>query len=398
MPETAPPHSSRAWKLQALASAVLCVLLTLLAPGCRKAQPSAEQRALERHKREVSQVKRWQAYFRSAESARTRKALGLLEALANNGQLLGVPPSQHEGQVIGFNLTRPVVSPKGPYYWSQQFDVIFADTPPRRCHYVVVQPYRNGEFQLQKAWRSDEAGKIIEESPLVPAAAMGDPHQVFLGPANAGAERGWAGWFNGRLGSGSVAIGTNDPATGLNCFEIGITNAVAGQTHHADIRSETFPLVGARARGPYTLTFAYKLPTQVKPGDNIEVNFRFFGKGDSQFLGQQTVAVGAASGDSEMKQYKTRTLSGIQAPAGAVKADIWIVANLGDPWTSGTALFDDFAVTGPPPPFWRLKVVQLGAVTALMLALAGALCFRHRRRRAAGAMGNQSPPLMREPK
>ena len=389
MRKTDSPRWSPAVRARLLLGGVLCLVGCSLAIGCRKAEPpSAEQRALERHQREARQGKQWQAYFGSPESAPTLKALGLLEALGNNGQLVGVP--KREPQVVGFNLQAPVVSPKGPYYWSQEFNVIFKDTPPRHCHYVVVQTYKDGDFQLQKAWRSDEAGKTIEESPLAPAPVMAEPHRVFIGPGNAGAERGWAGWFNGVLGGGSVAIGTNDPATGLNCFEIGITNALPGQTHHADIRSELFSLGKAgRARGPFTLSFAYKLPTKVNPGDNLEVNFRFFGQSETNFLGQETVAVGSSSGDSEMKQYKTKTLSGISAPRGAAKADVWIVANIGGPWTSGTAQFDDFSVTAPAAPFWGGRLTWLGLLAVLLVLVLTALYLLRSRKQTAPTSGSQ---------
>ena len=370
----------------------LGLLLTWPAAGCRKSQPSsAEQRALERHQREVRQTREWQAYFSSPQSGRTREALGFLQKLAQNRQLLGVPKT--EPQVVGFGLGSPVVSSRGPYYWSQQFTVVFRDTPPRHCHYLVVQPYPEGDFQLQKAWRSDDTGKIVEESPIVPAPPRADPRRVFLGPANAGAERGWSGWFNGVLGGGSVAIGTSDPATGLNCFEIGITNPAAGQTHHADIRSVMFPLGHGRpARGPFTFSFAYKLPAKVKPGDNIEVNFRFFGKKDTDCLDQQTAIVGSKSGDSEMKQYKTMTLTGIMAPKGAVQADVWIVANIASPWTSGMAQFDDFSVTAVRAPTWIGLFIEVWLPAALALLVLGTLYLRWSRRRALRAPTGGEPP------
>jgi hypothetical protein len=391
MATTESPRDLPAAHARLLLGVVLCLVLCAPGIGCRKAgPPSREQQALERHQQEVSQVKQLRAYFNRPESGRTLKAVGFLEALGNNGQLVGLP--KNEPQVLGFNLGRPVVSAKGPYYWSQEFQVSFKDDPPRHCHYVVVQTYKDGDFQLQRAWRTDDAGKTIEESALAPAPVMANPHQAFLGPANAGAERGWSGWFNGVTGGGSVAIGTNDPATGLNCFELGITNAVPGQKHHADIRSEMFSLGNPRrARGPFTFSFAYKLPTKVKPGDNIEVNFRFFDQSETNFLGQQTVAVGSSSGDSEMKQYQTKTLSGLVAPAGAAKADIWIVANVGGPWTSGTAQFDDLAVTAPAGRFWNATRIWLVLMAALVvLVIAGRLWVRDRKRpRLAPASGGQ---------
>jgi hypothetical protein len=350
-----------------LLTTVLCLVVVCAAAGCRKsAEQSAEQRAIERHEQEVRRQKEWASYFRNPASARTMDGARFLSLLHDQGQLPGISPQDHE--LLGCELKMPVVSPKGPYYWSQEFHVIFKDSPPKHCHYVLVQTYNNGGFQLQKAWRSDGAGKVLEEYPIVPAPAMADATRVFLGPANPGAECAWSGWYNGTLGGGSVAIGTNDPATGLSCFEIGITNAVSGATHHADIRSEMFPL-GKNTRGPFTFSFAYKLPTKVKPWDNIEVNFRFFGDREANFLGQKAILVGSSTGDSEMTQYKTVNVSGIPAPSGAVKADVWLVANIAGPWTSGTAQFDDFSVTAVPVPAWRGALVKLGVGTIAGLGL-----------------------------
>ena len=371
---------------------MVCLAAAVLAAGCRKAgPPSAEEQAVARHEREVQRGKELREFFNSPKSMQTRKALGFLSGLAQRGQLPYF--SRNDRGVLGFDLKPPLVSATGPYYWSQEFHVILQGSPPRHVHYVVVQIYSDGGLQLHKAWRSDGADKILEETPLVPPPPRADPRQVFLGPMNPGAERGWANWFRGVLGGGSVAIGSDDPATGLNCFEIGITNAVAGQTHHADLRSEMFSLRGAsQARGPYNISFAYKLPTKVKPGDNIEVNFRFFGEGDNHFLGQKTILLGSSSGDSEMIQYKTVRITGISPPKGAVKADVWIVANIGGPWTSGSAQFDDFFVTALPGSSWVTRLVEAGALATLASLLIGMFYLRRSRQRAAHVPASGSKP------
>ncbi len=361
-------------------AAILGVVLVALGSGCRKAEPpSAEQQAVARHESALRQTKQWREYFKKPEAAQTLRALAFLSDLDDNGQLPLVP--KKDPKVLGVNLNMPVVSPKGPYYWSQAFHVILQDSPPRRCHYVVVQNYRDGGFQLQRAWRTDDTGKTVAEAPLVPPPVMGDPHWVYLGPMNPGAERAWRGWYNGTLGSGSVAIGTDDPASGLNCFVIGISNAAPGQTSHADIRSKMFPLRQSKAHGPFTLSFTYKLPTTVKPGDDIEVNLRFFGQGKENFLGQKTVAVGSSTGDSAMDHYKTTTVKGILAPRGAVRADVWITANIGGPWTSGAAEFDDFAVTAPAAPSWSATFARVGIFATPVGLLMGALLLKRSRKR-----------------
>ena len=234
----------------------------------------------------------------------------------------------------------------------------------------MVQTYSNSDFQVQKAWRADDSGKVLEEYPIMPAPPRAEARQVFLGPANAGAENGWSSWYNGVLGGGFVALDADDPATGMSCFLIGISNAVPGQTHHADIRSETFSLGRAgKTRQPLTLSFAYKLPGKVKPGDNIQVFFRFFDQTGTNYLGQEMVRLGSNTGDSEMRLYKTMTLADIFAPREAVSADIWIAANIFDePWTSGAAQFDDFLVTAGPARS-RAPLLVGATILALLTAL-----------------------------
>jgi hypothetical protein len=214
----------------------------------------------------------------------------------------------------------------------------------------MAQTYSNSDFQLQKAWRADASGKVLEEYPILPPPPRADARRVFLGPANAGAESGRSGWYNGTLGGGFVAIDSDEPATGVSCFTIGISNAVPGQTHHADFRSEPFSLGRAgTTRQPIALSFALKLPGKVKPGDNIQVFFRFFDQTGTNCLDQEMVRLGSNTSDSEMSHYKTMTLPDIFVPRKAVTADIWVAANIFDePWTSGAAQFDDFLVTAGP--------------------------------------------------
>jgi hypothetical protein len=195
-------------------------------------------------------------------------------------------------------------------------------------------------------------------------AAMARP--VVLGPANPGAEYGMTDWFSGTLGGGSVTI-DSDPASGVRDFKIGITNASAYQVNHADFRSLPFPLhQGRRVRGPVTFSLDYKLPDEVKQGDNIEVNLRFFDRND--FLRQKTVLVGSKSGDSQMTEYRTMTLTNIAIPEGATRADVWVVANIGSPWTSGYAQFDNFVVAAIPEFPW-MKVSMVGCVIVLASGL-----------------------------
>jgi hypothetical protein len=362
-----------------LLTGVVCLAVLSLVSGCRKSEKeSAGQKAVERHEQQAQQQKAFQKAMKGPEAARMYKAANFLAMLASNGQLPGLSKNDH-GMLRSENL--PVVTPNGPYFWSQEFHIVTKDSPPRNFHFVLVQTYSNSDFQLQKAWRADVSGKILEEYPITPAPPMADAHRVFLGPANSGAESGFASWYNGTLGGGSVSVGTDDPATGLSCFSIGITNATSYGTNHADLRSEMFSLGGTgKTRGPFTFAFAYKLPDEVKSGDDIDVNFRFFDK-DENFLDQEVLNVGSSTHDSEMTQYKTMTVSNIFAPSGAVKADVWIVANIGGPWTSGYAQFDDFSVTTVPAWHWVSLLVKIGLGLGLGMALVvSVMWMRHARR------------------
>jgi len=153
----------------------------------------------------------------------------------------------------------------------------------------------------------------------------------------------------------------------------------AAVDHRADLRSEKFPLGRAgKTRGPFTLSFAYKLPGKVKPGEDLDVNFRFFGPVDDNFLDQTVLNVGTTTHDSEMTQYKTVTVTNILAPKEAVKADVWIVAGIAEPWTSGYAQFDDFSVTAVPARSWVGVVVGIGIFAALANLLIWTLYVRRR--------------------
>jgi serine/threonine protein kinase len=210
--------------------------------------------------------------------------------------------------------------------------------------------------------------------------AMANARPVFLGPMNPGAESGLTGWYNNAVGGGSVSTDNEHPATGLNCFSIGVTNTGSGGTNQADLRSEAFPLgrIG-NARGPFTFSFAYKLPDKVKPGDDLDVNFRFFDK-DGNFLDQDVINVGSSSHDSAMTRYKTMTVGNIFAPSGAVQADVWIVAGVAEPWTSGCAQFDDFSVTVVPTPSWAGVLVGVAIFAALTALMIWTLYVRHSRK------------------
>jgi hypothetical protein len=360
------------------------VWLVVASPGCgqRSERDLAEQKAIERHEQDIRQRAAFQSTIKQVGVAKLTEGARFLVGMARSGRIPGLSRNAH-GTMRMEKL--PVITPNGPYYLSAELHLITSDAPPKNYFYAVVQTYSNGGFQLQKAWRADASGKVLEEYPIAPAPPRADARRVFLGPANAGAESGWSGWYNGTLGGGFVAIDTDDPATGVSCFSIGISNAVPGETHHADFRSEPFSLGRAGpTRQPIALSFAYKLPGKVKPGDNIQVFFRFFDQTGTNCLDQEMVRLGSNTGDSEMRQYKTMTLADIFAPRKAVTADIWVAANISDePWTSGAAQFDDFLVTAGPARF--RATLYVGA--AIFAVLAALLIRALRTRRLSGKGG-----------
>lgn len=198
-----------------------------------------------------------------------------------------------------------------------------------------------------------------------------------LGPKNPGAESKFSQWYEQSTGAAITSIDKTDPATGCNDFMV--ANSVPGRRNHAGFCSASFPLGDVAERGrPITLSFAYKLPDKVKPGDNIEVSLEFTEESSMRacFLGQRKVLVGSFTGDSEMTRYKTITVTNTFAPENATTAQIWVSANFSEPWTSGPAQFDDFKVTAAPPRSWASV---FGLVTFLLI---GRFYLRHSRSRA----------------
>jgi hypothetical protein len=186
--------------------------------------------------------------------------------------------------------------------------------------------------------------------------------QVFLGPTDSDAASGGMNWLNGACGASTVSIDTSDPAGGGG-YALVISNTVAGKENRSDWRSQPFPL-GPAAGGarPITFSFAYKLPHKVTWGDNILVQLRFFDATGTNYISQRVVQVGTRTGDSAMDGYKTFTMNRIFAPRNARTADVWIDANIFEPWVSGTAQFANFSVTTAP----RSWFFKIGVVTAIL--------------------------------
>jgi len=202
---------------------------------------------------------------------------------------------------------------------------------------------------------------------IVTTTAASGKEQIFLGPAESGTWSGSSKWPNGMYGAASTSYDFNDVSHGACAFVI--SNTVAGRENKADWRCELFSL-GPAAGGarPITFSFAYKLSDPVVGKENIHVMLRFWDSTGTNYVGGRTVQVGARTGDSAMTSYRTLTMNGIMAPRKARMADVTFSASFDEPWTSGTARFDDFSVTTEP----RSLLFKMGVGAAVLLGV-GAL-------------------------
>jgi hypothetical protein len=204
--------------------------------------------------------------------------------------------------------------------------------------------------------------------------------QIYLGPANSGAAAGGADWLTGENGGGTTILDYDDPPA-ANGFDFTISNTVDGKGNNGDFRCPPFSL-GPAADGarPLTFTFAYKLVAPVAKKNDIHVQLRFFDATGTKFISEIVLPVGARTGDSQMADYKTWTIGNIIAPRRARTADIWVDANIFEPWVSGTARFGNFSVTAAPRSLLFQAGVVFGIVFGLGVLFWLAVYFRHRSR------------------
>jgi hypothetical protein len=203
---------------------------------------------------------------------------------------------------------------------------------------------------------------------------------IVLGPPESGTWSGSEKWLTGAYGAATTSFDLNDTSKGTCAFVL--SNTVAGKENTADWRCAPFSLGPAAGGGwPVTFSFAYKLSDRVAAKNNIHVQLRFFDATGTNFIGERVIPVGAHTGDSAMTEYRTLTINDIPTPPRARMADIWIDANIFEPWVSGTARFDDFSVTTVPRPI-RFKVLIGAAVLLGICALT--LLLIHLGRRNAG--------------
>jgi hypothetical protein len=189
--------------------------------------------------------------------------------------------------------------------------------------------------------------------------------QIFLGPDNT---RLGAQWLHGASGGGSNWLDADDPPK--SGFDLSMNNSVAGKENAADWRSQPFSLGpavgGSRAM---TFSFAYKFVGPVAKNNNIHVQLRFFDATGTNFISEYVFPIGARTEDSSMTDYKTRVVENIHAPPRARTADVWIDANIFEPWTSGTARFADISLTVAP---LSLKY-KAGVIALICTAIAASI-------------------------
>ena len=214
--------------------------------------------------------------------------------------------------------------------------------------------------------------------------------QIILGPVDSGPSSGGANWLSGAYGASTVSIDSSDPAA-KGGYDLVISNTVAGKENTSDWRSLPFTL-GPAAEGarPITFSFAYKVVDSVAQGNNIFVQLRFFGSTGTNFISQRVIPVGAQTGDSAMPSYKTITLNSIVAPRNAQTADVWIDANIFEPWVSGTAQFANISVTTRPPSLLSKAGVATAVLIGIYAMIMLLVCFWRRSapEPAAGGRGS----------
>lgn len=201
---------------------------------------------------------------------------------------------------------------------------------------------------------------------------------IFLGPTNSGTPGSGDPWLHGAKGTATTLVDFDDAPK--NGFDLALNNSEPGKENAADWRSEPFPL-GAAVGGsrPMTFSFAYKLVNPVLKGNNVHVQLRFFDATGTNFISEHVFPIGARSGDSSMADYKIKTIENIHAPPNARTADVWVDANIFEPWNSGTARFADFSLTVAPRSL-AFKAGIIALVCAVIGMSAGISIFFWRRR------------------
>ena len=142
----------------------LSAAMIFFSSGCRKSKDKvAEQVAIEKHEQELKTNAAVQALMKDTNFAQAVKSMAFLKSLKNSGRLPGVSKDEHG--TIRAEKT-PTTNATNSYVYSQEFHFITQSSPPNNLYYVVTRSSSNEELHLQKAWRGDASGQVLEEYPL----------------------------------------------------------------------------------------------------------------------------------------------------------------------------------------------------------------------------------------
>ena len=127
--------------------------------------------------------------------------------------------------------------------------------------------------------------------------------QILIGPANPGAEDGSDGWWVGASGKSYLLVDHTDPASDTSDFALGNTNLDGDNSAGWRSGNLSARAVAAGAK-PITFSFTYKLVDEVKAGDNVLVQLRFFDKA-TNWISERDFVLGPIDKPVIVKPLKT---------------------------------------------------------------------------------------------
>ena len=190
-----------------------------------------------------------------------------------------------------------------------------------------------------------------------------------LALAESGTWSGSSKWPNGMYGAASTSYDFNDASHGACAFVI--SNTVAGQENKADWRCELFSSdLRPEAPGPSPFVRLQALGSCRRQRKNIHVMLRFWDSTGTNYVGgrdSQCRRPHRRFGHDQLPNtHDERDHGSAESPDG--RCYFQRLSTADEPWTSGTARFDDFSVTTVP----RSLLFKAGVGAAILLAV-GAL-------------------------
>jgi hypothetical protein len=93
----------------------------------------------------------------------TYTGLKFLKSLKDQGQLPGVDASDHGQFRVEAGNFNSAETTTISYPFSKTVTLTLTNRPEFIYNYSIVQISSNSEWQLQRAWKSDSTGKVIED-------------------------------------------------------------------------------------------------------------------------------------------------------------------------------------------------------------------------------------------